>query len=71
MGKMLVTAEEATDILSMGRTRIYQLINSGDPKLLKCGKSRRIVAESIRVLCGRRNNCFEAWLAAQERNARR
>ena len=48
MEKILVTVEEATHILSMGRTRIYQLIRSGELKSVKCGKSRRIVADSIR-----------------------
>jgi excisionase family DNA binding protein len=47
--KILVTVEEATHILSMGRTRIYQLIRSGELKSVKCGKSRRIVADSIRT----------------------
>jgi excisionase family DNA binding protein len=47
--KILVTVDEATHILSMGRTRIYQLIRSGELKSVKCGKSRRIVADSIRT----------------------
>ena len=49
MEKILVTVEDATHILSMGRTRIYQLIKSGELKSVKCGKSRRIVADSIRT----------------------
>jgi len=57
MEKMLVTVEEASHILSMGRTRIYQLINSGDLKSVKCGKSRRIVADSIRSYVDAAANC--------------
>lgn len=49
MEKILVTVEEAIHILSMGRTRIHQLIRSGELKSVKCGKSRRIVADSIRT----------------------
>ena len=48
MEKVLLTVEEAAHVMSMGRTRIYELIKSGDLKSIKCGKSRRIVSESVR-----------------------
>jgi excisionase family DNA binding protein len=48
MEKLLLTVEEAAQLLSLGRTRIYQLIRDGQLRTIKCGKSRRVVADSLR-----------------------
>jgi excisionase family DNA binding protein len=56
MEKILVTVEEASQIMSMGRTRIYELIKNGHLKSIKCGKSRRIVTDSIRAFVENANN---------------
>ena len=40
--RLLFTPEEAAESLSIGRTRIYELIRSGDLESLLIGRSRRI-----------------------------
>jgi excisionase family DNA binding protein len=47
MEPLLLTVEEAAKVMSLGRTRIYDLIASHELESLKVGKSRRIVAKSI------------------------
>lgn len=44
---MLVSVEDAARLLSVGRTKIYELIGSGDLDGRKAGKSTRIVMASI------------------------
>lgn len=39
---LLVRVEEAARILSLGRSKIYELLGSGELPSVKCGKSRRI-----------------------------
>lgn len=40
--KVLLTPEEAGRALSLGRTKVYQLISSGALRSIRVGKSRRI-----------------------------
>lgn len=47
LNKLLYTAEEAAEVLSIGRTRVFALMASGDLPSVKVGKSRRITAESL------------------------
>lgn len=42
MERQLFTPEETADILSVGRTRVYQLIQQGSLESIKIGRSRRI-----------------------------
>jgi excisionase family DNA binding protein len=46
----LVTVEEAGRTLAMSRASVYKLMDCGDLKWLKLGRSRRILAESIIAL---------------------
>lgn len=46
-GKILLTVEEATTRMSVGRTKLFALIKDGQIRSVKIGKSRRIVAASI------------------------
>jgi excisionase family DNA binding protein len=39
---LLVRVEEAARILSLGRSKIYELLGSGELSSVKCGKARRI-----------------------------
>jgi excisionase family DNA binding protein len=49
--RLIVTVEEAADILSLSRSKIYSLIRSGKIRALKIGRSRRIpVAELQRFV---------------------
>lgn len=42
VSKLLLTPEEAAELLSATRTRVYQLIASGALPSVKLGRSRRI-----------------------------
>ncbi len=50
---LLVRVEEAARILSLGRSKIYEMLESGDLPSVKCGKSRRIPLAAL-----------EQWVAA-------
>ena len=47
MDKQLLTIEETAEILSLGKTKIYEFINTNQLMAVKIGKSRRVVARSI------------------------
>lgn len=51
-GKLLVTIMEAASLLSVGRSTIYKLMNSGDLDVVKLGCSARITMASIRAIVG-------------------
>jgi excisionase family DNA binding protein len=48
--KLLLTAEQAADALSVSRGRVYELIASGRLKSVKLGKSRRISRRALEEL---------------------
>jgi len=54
MDKQLLTIEETAEILSLGKTKIYEFINTNQLKAVKIGKSRRVVARSIEDFVDRR-----------------
>ena len=45
--KLLVTVEQASAALSIGRTRIFRLLAAGELESVKIGKSRRIIKDSL------------------------
>jgi excisionase family DNA binding protein len=47
MEKLLFTTEEAAEILCVGRSRIFDLIRTGQLRSLKIGKSRRVTREAL------------------------
>jgi excisionase family DNA binding protein len=51
--KMLISVEEAAAMLSLGRTLVYQLVMCGELRSIKVGRTRRIVAFSLREYIGR------------------
>lgn len=55
-GKLLVNIMEAASLLSVGRSTIYKLMNSGDLKMVKLGCSARITMDSIRALASANDN---------------
>lgn len=55
-GKLLVNIMEAASLLSVGRSTIYKLMNSGELKMVKLGCSARITMDSIRALAGANDN---------------
>ena len=47
MDKLLLTPEEAADILSLGRTKLFQLIGDGTLRSVRIGKCRRVPASAL------------------------
>ena len=50
ISKLLVSVDETRAITGLGRTTIYELLNSGVLKSVKIGKRRLVVVESIQAL---------------------
>ena len=48
MEKLLYTVNEVSEVLNIGRNKIYQLMNEGKLESFKVGGSRRFHAETIR-----------------------
>jgi excisionase family DNA binding protein len=48
MDKLLLTPEQAADVLSIGRTKLYELLATGELTSIRLGGSRRIPADAIR-----------------------
>jgi excisionase family DNA binding protein len=47
MNKLLLTPEEAAEVLAIGRTRVYALMRSGDLMSVQIGHSRRVPVEAL------------------------
>lgn len=50
MQHQTTTVKHAAFIIGIGRTKLYDLINSGELKTLKVGRRRLIRTDSIRAL---------------------
>ena len=48
MERQLLTAEEVAEALHIGRTRVYELLYSGELRSVKIGRLRRIPVDSLR-----------------------
>lgn len=53
---LCVTIDETADMLSVGRTAVYQLITDGEIEAIKIGKSTRVTTASLDCLIERRSN---------------
>jgi excisionase family DNA binding protein len=47
MERQLLTAEEVAEVLSIGRTRVYELIYAGQLQSIKIGRLRRIPVSAV------------------------
>lgn len=45
--KLLLKPEEAAEMLSIGRSKVYELIGTGELASVRIGASRRIPAEAL------------------------
>lgn len=45
--KILLTPEEAAEALSLGRTKVFQLIGTGALRSVRIGKCRRVPASAL------------------------
>lgn len=52
-----VRVDEAARMLGLGRTKLYELIGSGEITAIKLGKATRITTESLRDFV-RRQRCL-------------
>ena len=52
MDKLLLTPEEAAHTLSIGRSKVYELLRAGAIASVRIGASRRIPAEALRAYIG-------------------
>lgn len=51
--KLLVTTEEAFDRISIGRTKGYELLDSGELESVYVGRRRLVVVESLEAFVDR------------------
>lgn len=51
--KLAYTVAEAADLMSISRSRLYELIHAGQIQSVKFGRSRRITEEQMRVFLER------------------
>lgn len=65
MDKLLLTPEEAAEVLSIGRTKVCALIADGDLMSVRIGKSRRLPRDAINEYVTRLEE--EARVEMQER----
>lgn len=47
--KLIYTVKEASSLLSLSRAQLYRLMDQGDIKFVKIGRSRRITAEQLQA----------------------
>jgi excisionase family DNA binding protein len=47
MDKLLLRPEEAAEVLSIGRSRLYELLGRGELASVRIGTSRRVPAEEL------------------------
>jgi excisionase family DNA binding protein len=55
--ELFVTIKGAQKSLSLGRTKIYELIASGDLQTVKIGQARRICVNSLWAYAARLTQC--------------
>ncbi|PWU53380.1 transcriptional regulator [Micromonospora globispora] len=48
LDKLCYTAREAATLLSVSRTKVYELLASGQLRSIRIGRSRRIAADELR-----------------------
>lgn len=53
MDKMLLRIEEAAEVLSLGRSKTYQLIQAGELSTVKVGRAVRVPATAVREFVAR------------------
>ncbi|MGH9070608.1 MAG: helix-turn-helix domain-containing protein [Acidimicrobiales bacterium] len=53
MDKLLLTVEEAAEALSVGRSKLYELLASGQLESVRVGGCRRVSVDSLIDFVGR------------------
>lgn len=47
MNTVLLTVEQAAEALALGRTKVYELLDSGSLRSVKIGRARRIPVDAL------------------------
>lgn len=47
MDRLLLTPEDAADVLGVGRTKLYELLRVGAIESVRIGRARRVPAEAL------------------------
>lgn len=45
--RLLLTVEEAAEALSLGKTKVYELISAGEIQTIQIGRARRVAVEAL------------------------
>jgi excisionase family DNA binding protein len=53
MDKLLLTAEEAAEVVGVGRTKVYELLRVGQIESVRIGRCRRIPLRAIQEYVAR------------------
>ncbi len=59
----MLTVAQAADLLSLGRTSVYKLMETGDLCYVKLGRARRIPKQAVLELAAR--NLRGGWLGSE------
>ncbi len=46
-GRLAYSIKETCDLLSLGKTRVYELVNSGDLQVKRIGRRTLVLADSL------------------------
>lgn len=69
MERLLVRPTEAAELLGVSRSKIYELLASGELPSVKIGKSIRVPVEELRQWVSSRVNLTESNIHAVQPNA--
>ena len=61
MERLLLSPEEAAEVLGVGRSRVYDLMRKKELPSVRLGKSRRVPVAALRVYVERLTE--DAWVA--------
>jgi excisionase family DNA binding protein len=67
MQKALLKIEEAADLLSLGRSKVYELVAAGELPAIKVGRATRLPTESLRRWVDKQTAAVERAREANER----
>lgn len=65
-GKLLLRPEEAAELLSIGRSKVYELIGTGELRSVRIGASRRIPTDALLDFIGQLSSQLSGSAASQE-----
>lgn len=61
MHKLLLTAEEAAELLGIGRSKVYELLRVGAMESVQIGSSRRVPVVAVQEYVNRLRDDAASW----------